>query len=238
MISELVSALVAAGINAVEASQTDISTVDTADQVNDLFSPLVSGRVYPLHLPDGAELPSMVYQLVGQDHIEADGVKLARVDRYLLSTRTATFSALEPLTHQIAAVVASAGTQVEITDAAADYEPEQKQYRSHIELEWTSLATASQVLPAVLLYPIAAEAGDNIYDNAVGQRVTELFGLVLVCDQSALEATRTAVQQALLGLQVNPQAEPALYHGGNRLAQTGHLIYWRERYAITRYIRS
>jgi hypothetical protein len=238
MIDSLVSTLITAGINAIEASETDISTVDTADLVNDLFGSLVDGRVYPLHLPDGAALPSMVYQLVGQDYIEADGVKLGRVDRYVLSTRTTSFATLEPLTHQIATAVADAGAQVEITDAAADYEPEQKQYRSHIELEWTSLATASQALPAVMVYSIGAEAGDNMYDNAVGQRVTELFGLAIICDEADLEATRDAVQSAMLGLQVTPQAEPALYHGGNRLAQTGQLIYWREHYAITRYIRA
>lgn len=238
MIAALITALTAAGINAVEANETDISTVDTAEQIDDLFGLLVGNRVYPLHLPDGAELPSMVYQLVGQDYVEADGVKLARVDRYLLSTRAGTFGTLEPLTHQIASTVAGAGAQIEITDAAADYEPDQKQYRSHIELEWTSLATASQALPAVMIYPLGAEAGDNQFDNTVGQRVTELYGVVLICEQSALDATRTTVTSALLGLEPDSQAEPVLYHGGSRLAQTGHLIYWRERYAITRYIRS
>ncbi len=236
MIDNIITTLSGQSINAVKTSDADISTVDTAIGLKDIFGPLVGSKVYPLVLPADVVLPAMIYQQVNRRHIEVDGEKLGRIDTYVLSVRASTFKDLQGLCAQIVDTVAGLAGQYEITDFAVDYEPDEKQYRGHLELEVTTLATVSQSIPAALVYEFASQAQESQYDNVVRQAVTDVFSVVLVCDQDQLETVRNQASTALVGLQPNPQSHPIQYLSGKRLAQTGQLVYWREQFSFIRYI--
>lgn len=236
-LTALSAALVGAGINATVVNQADISLVDTAEQIALLLSPVVSGRVYPLKLPDEPMLPSLVYQPVGREWVEIEGQRLARVDRYLLSLRASSFEELQSLSDSLSVAIASS-TAIEITDAAADYEPDQRQYRAHFECDYTTLASAQQQLPAAFIYSLSAEGGDNAYDNAVRQAVTEQVCVVLACPQDDLEAHRRSAQAALVGISIEQNADVLLYAAGNLIDQSGQTTYWREVFSYDRYLRS
>jgi len=235
--NDIVIALQNSGINAVLVDPVAAIQSDTAVWVTNLLSPMVANRVYPLKLPDEPVLPSVVYQPVGRSWIEVDGHRIGTTDRYLLSVRGQTFTGLSSLSNDLPSVIAGFEGQAEITDAAADYEPDQRQYRAHFEVEFTSLATVSQELPAAFVYSVNAEAGENQADNRVSQAVTEGIGVVLVCPSSLLLPTRLTVEQTLIGLQLSAESDVVEYAGGNLLDQSGSVTYWRELFSYRRFIR-
>ena len=235
---EIINALSASGINAVLVDQTDISTIDTGEGLYSALKPLVSDRVYPLKLPDTPVLPSMVYQPVGRDWVEIDGQRIGRTDRYLISARDKTFAGLSALSNAISTVIAGFVGQSEITDAAADYEEKQRQYRAHFEVDITTLASASQSLPAAFVYSINADAGENQADNRIRQQVVEGICIVLVCQQDQLLTNRKTLENALVGLSIDPAGDVVEYAGGKLLDQSGSVTYWRELFSYTRYLRT
>lgn len=238
MISHITSALTAAQFNSVAVSHRDLSTVDSATGVRDLFTHLVQARIYPLTLPASPQLPCMTYTPVGREYVESDGEKLGRVDRYQVRVYAASFAELQSLCAAMSVVVAASGEQVEITDMRAEYQAADTRYQAELELTFTMLTTASQSVPAALVYPLKAEADSNTLGNGVSQRVVETVAVVLVCAPSALDAARQACADALLGQAFNTQAEPLVYQSGERIAHAGDRVFWREQFSYARHLRA
>jgi hypothetical protein len=142
VIDSIITALSAAGITAAPSNEADPSRADTVPGLVALVDPVVSSALWPLNLPADAPGTNGVYNLAGQSGIEVDGYRLGRVDTYVLSLRSPEFDPLRTMSTQlIERVAAQSGSEGwEITDAATDYEYDQRQYRAHFELQATSLA--------------------------------------------------------------------------------------------------
>ncbi|MGV2930143.1 hypothetical protein ACE3G8_03875 [Vreelandella venusta] len=242
MIDRIITALGAEGIAAASSSEADPSRTDTVAGLVTLVDPVVSSALWPLNLPADAPDTNGVYSLAGQSSIEVDGYRLGRVDTYVLSLRSPTFDPLRTMsTELIERVAAQSGSEAwEITDAATDYEYDQRQYRAHFELQATSLAMAAPELPAAFVHPVHADAAPNALGTMnVRQTVTEHIAVVLVAEQAEVDAQRRAIEAALLGLETPPDAvAPLEYAGGQRVAVSGSHVYWRELYRYDRLIRS
>ncbi|MBW5802045.1 phage tail terminator protein [Halomonas elongata] len=241
MIDTILAALDATGVTAWRSSDADPSRADTVPGLVTLVDPVVGGKLWPVHLPNDAPDTTGVYNLAGQGDIEVDGYRLSRVDTYVLSLRSPEFDPLRTMSDDlIARVAAHAGLESwEITDAATDYEFDPRQYRAHFELQATSLATAAPALPAAFVHPLASDAGANrLATMEVRQTITEEVAVVLVAGQADLEGQRAAVTAALLGLEETDSVSPLVYAGGERIAVSGRLVFWRERYRYERLIRS
>lgn len=241
MIDSILTALNGAGINAEPSSEADPSRADTVPGLVQLVDPVVSSALWPLNLPADAPATNGVYSLAGLEHVEVDGYRLGRVDTYVLSLRAPTFDPLRGMTTElIDRVAAQTGVEGwEITDAATDYEYDQKQYRAHFELQATSLAMSTPVLPAAFVHHIQAAAAPNELGTfQVRQTVTEQFAITLVAEQQDVSTQRKEIETALLGLESEDAVAPLEYGGGQRVAVSGRHVYWREVYAYQRYIRS
>lgn len=241
MIDAILAALNTAGITAWPSSDADPSRADTVPGLVTLVDPVVTGALWPVQLPNDAPDTNGVYSLAGQGDIEVDGYRLGRVDTYVLSLRSPTFDPLRTMSQAlIDRLAAHSGLESwEITDAATDYENEPRQYRAHFELQATSMATATPALPAAFVHAVQASAEPNgLATFDVRQTVTEHIAVVLVTDQSEVEARRRAISDALLGLEQSDAVAPLEYAGGQRVAASGRLIFWRELYIYQRLIRS
>ncbi|WP_016854789.1 hypothetical protein [Halomonas smyrnensis] len=239
MIDAILSALNAAGVTAWRSSDADHSRADTVPGLFTLVAPVVDGDLWPVQLPNDAPLTNGVYSLAGQGDIEVDGYRLGRIDTYVLSLRNPTFDPLRTMTDDlIARVAAHAGLESwEITDAATDYEFDPRQYRAHFELQATSLATETPALPAGFVHPVQADAEPNAIGTfQVRQTVHEHIAVALVAEQGDLEAQRQACLATLLGLEADDAVSPLEYAGGQRVAVSGRLVFWRELYRYQRLI--
>lgn len=241
MIDQILAALAGAGISAHRSSDTDPSRADTVPGLVALVGPVVDDQLWPLNLPSDAPETNGVYHLAAMSEIEVDGYRLGRIDTYVLSLRSRQFDPLRSMTDDLVARVSEHSGQEswDITDAATDYEFEQRQYRAHFELEVVSLATGSPALPAAFVHSVQASAEPNrLATCAVRQTVTEQLAIVLAGDRASIEAQRYVAMGALLGLESDGAVSPLEYAGGQRVAVSGRLIYWRELYSYQRMIRS
>lgn len=82
--------------------------------------------------------------------------------------------------------------------------------------------------PLLLLLPGQITPGANSADNAVIQRVTEQLICLTVCKHTELDALRTQVVQALLGMQISQYHDAFEYAGGNTEGLHGQYIWWRD----------
>jgi len=242
MIDAILAALDSAGIAAWSSSDADPSRTDTVPLLVQLVDSVVDSKLWPLNLPSDAPPENGVYSLAGRDDIEIDGYRLGRVDTYVLSLRAPRFDPLRVMSDSLIERVAShAGLDSwAITDAATDYEYEQRQYRAHFELQGTTLNTATPSLPAAFAHAVEATAPpSDVSTWQVRQTVTEHVALVLVADQEAMASHRAACIDALLGLEGDADVvAPLEYAGGQRVAVSGRHVYWRELYRYQRLIRS
>lgn len=239
MIDAILAALNDAGIAAWPSSDADPSRADTAPGLVSLVDPVVSGNLWPVQLPRDATATNGVYSLAGQGDIQVDGYRLGRVDTYVLSLRSPTFDPLRSMSQALVdRIAAHSGLESwEITDAATDYEFDPRQYRAHFELQATSLATATPVLPAAFVHWAQAAAEPNALSTfAVRQTITETVAVVIVADQADLDAQRQAACAALLGLEAAAAVSPLEYAGGQRVAASGRHVYWRELFSYQRLI--
>jgi hypothetical protein len=230
-----------AGINAAASSNADPSTAITATIIPDLTQALVSQHCYPLMLPDDEDPDEFaIYQPVSMRFIESDGYRLGRIDSYLLSLRAKKFSRAQQLsTDLIDAVANYRGTaSLDITDAAADYEHDQKQYRAHLELDTATLAASIQ-WPAVLIHRIAATAKrDDLATGGSSQSVTEQVAVICIAPESQIHSLRDDVAGAIIGQSSGEYSDTYEYAGGQLIAVAGSIAYWREVYTWRRYLRT
>lgn len=241
MIDSIIQALAGVGVTAQASSQADIGAVDMVPLVRALGDQVTAGHTYPLRLPSDLEVDQHgVYQLASRRNIEADGWTIARTDTWLVSLRAASFDALRPMADGfVDAVAAHAGpVGAEITDAATDYEFDQRQFRAHFELQTTAIATDAAPT-AAFVHALGAMAQNNaLASMAVRQTVTRQLAVVLAGNALQLGGMCTAAQGALLGLEADDAVSPLEYAGGAQIGVFGHQILWRETYQYQQIIRS
>ena len=68
----------------IATQQITALATDTAAGLYSVLSPLVSGRVYPLHVEPDTIWPNITYQLVESEAQTADGYHIATVDRFVV----------------------------------------------------------------------------------------------------------------------------------------------------------
>lgn len=236
----IVSLLTAAGINVAESSNADPSSATTSENLYQLAQPLLAGGCHPLRLPDNEDPEEFaVYQPVGLDFIEADGHRLGRVDRYVLSLRAPSYTRLEQVSRILIDQVAaqSGSVSMDINDMAADYESEQKQCRVHIDISVGTLS-ASIHWPACLVHRIGSRAAENDITGGYSQTVTEQAAVICVAPEGSLQTLRDQVASVLIGQLPDDLSDEYQYVSGQLIGISGAVVFWREIYSFQRYLRS
>lgn len=114
-----------------------------------------------------------------------------------------------------------------------------------LELEALTAAPPAQT-PALYVLPLseAAEANDRI--NGVSQRVSLVFGVVIVLRRhgdaagaaklDALTPLRTAVRDVLLGWSPDQDHEAVTYHSGRLVDMGNSAVWWLDAYHCNTFI--
>ncbi len=102
--------------------------------------------------------------------------------------------------------------------------------------------------PAAFVLPGPERGGPNEYINAVSQRVTLRFSVVLAIQnlrdmqgdaaQTDLDPIRTAVLGALLGWQPAAADSPITYGAGRMVKWADGVLWWQDDYDTTYYVRA
>lgn len=215
-----------------------VTTINSGVVVADLISTRVGGRIYQLLTPERATLPNATFQLVSSSRDTVDGLPIIRVDKVLLVVRDQTLSALDTVIQNIESdllgyTVSSSAGAITIDDQATDVEQvgNVQQYRQHMELTVTHLATSSQALPAAFVYPLSTASTSGVLLNADRTEVIDEAAVVIV-EKSTSGSLDTAISYTdeLIGHTVN--GWPIRYAGGELVRQDGHLTTWRERFTL------
>lgn len=239
MISEIVTQLqTTAMAQVLRPDAVGVTNINGGVVVADLINSALSGEVYNLVLPQDATLPNAVFQLVSSKRDSVDGLPIIRTEKIVLILRASTVSALETLGNTVRAALLgyeSSGNAGAITidDEAEDVEhiDDTPQYRLHLELTVTHLATSSQALPAAFVYPLSTEAMQPPLVNSPRQTYLDEAAVVIVAKSSSgsLDTARGYTDQ-LIGHNVD--GWEIQYSGGEMRRQDGHLTTWRERFTL------
>lgn len=193
-----------------------------------LLGGLVSGRMYPLTLPETPTHPSIVYQTVASAPGSFDGYDITHTDLFVLNVRGPDYDALVTLQNSIAAALA--GENIEITDILHDYDERESLYRINLEISYTYITAAAQTLPAAYVYPVSRTGEASAYDNYTKQLVSADYGVLVVTDAGNITALLDEIQGALLGWQQNASYHEMEYGNGAAIEGVGGLEVWREIY--------
>ena len=210
-------------------TQTPIST-----QANlyTLLQSSVSGRMYPLQLPESPTHPSIVYQMVSSAPGVFEGYDVTHTDIFVLNVRGEDYDEL--LTLQSTIIAALSGENVEITDMLHDYDQGENLYRINLELSYSYITSASQNLPAAFVYPLTRAGNESVYDNLIKQFVSEDFAILVVNAPGSPTYTMSdlldEIQAALLGWQQTANHHEMQYSNGASIEAVGSLEVWRESY--------
>jgi len=199
-----------------------------------LLQGVVGGRMYPLQLPEKPVHPSIVYQLVSSVPGTFEGHDVTHTDLFVINLRGYDYDALLILFNSM--VAALAGTTVDITDAAHDYDQSENLYRINLELTYTYITAASQALPAAFVYPVTRAGEGSAYDNYTKQLISADYAILIVTASNNIPALQAEIQAALLGWQQSAQYQEMLYGNGASIEGTGGLTMWREVYHDTFYM--
>lgn len=239
MISEMVTKLQTTSLAQVlRPDAVGVTTINGGIVVADQINSALSGEVYNLVLPQNATLPNAVFQLVSSKRDSVDGLPIIKQEKIVLTLRHSTLTALETLADTIRSSLlayTSSGNAGAITieDEAQDVEEVEntKQYRLHLELNVTHLATSNQSLPAAFVYPLSTISGDPLLNGHPRQMVDDEAAVVIV-EKSTAGSLDTAIGYAaeLIGHTVN--GWDIRYTGGELIRQDGHLTTWRERFTL------
>lgn len=241
MIEEMVTKLQTTSLAQVlRPDAVGVTTINGGIVVADLISSSLSGEIYNLVLPQEASLPNGVFQLVSSKRDSVDGLPILKVEKIILTIRHSTLTALETLGDTIRALLLSytssgnAGA-ITIEDEAQDVEEVgdtgEQQYRLHMELGVTHLATASQALPVAFVYPLSTFSGDPELNGHPRQMVDDEAAVTII-EKSTAGSLDTAIGyvETLIGHTVN--GWDIRYEGGELVRQDGHLTTWRERFTL------
>lgn len=238
MIDNIVSKLQSDGnfAQVLRPDEISFSTVDAGGIVADLINSTV--ETYQLVLPQTESLPNAVYQPLGMTRSAIDGLPVIRLDTVLLVIRHSTLAQLKTITDTVEERLleySSAGHAgaIVIEDKAIDEEQteDSAQYRCVYDLTVSHLATVSQSLPAVFVYPVATAAEDP-YDLTGTKQIKEDSAALVIVEKSGDMDTARGYAENLIGYRVDRFG--IQYTGGNLARQDGHLSTWRETYSLRR----
>lgn len=211
--------------------------IDTPAGLYTVLSPLVGGRVYPLHVDQDTDWPHITYALVESQALTIDGYHLATADRFVVQIRALTAASLASTLAATKAAIEAAGGALEITDELWDFDEDIGRYRANLEVVYTVPATASAALPAALLYPISVNADPTQTDNCIIQREHQRFAVVIMTADSNVTTLRTAIKTALIGYKIGSTYWPVQYIAGRPLESGGGLEIWTETYGDSFYVQ-
>lgn len=210
--------------------------IDASAELFGLLDSLVSNHVYPLTMKERKATPSIVYTLVGVDHLQVDGYKVTQTDRYVLELRTGSYSDLLSLVPNCITALRTSGYSIEPIDMVFAYEEDQKIFHAELEIEVSyplvgggpSDANVDQ-LPMAIVYPIGRSADASDVDNYTSQRLTNQYAVVVLAT-SGLSTVLDAIRGKLLGWQRAATSDAMEYVTGSSLGGVGALQLWREVY--------
>ncbi len=243
MIDEIVARLQACPtlVQVMRADEVGCQSVDTAELLVSLLSPIFGDDVYPLLQDEGAAYPSVVYQLVGSARVGPEGLQVLRTDTYVLQIRSQSFPQLLSLVKSLRESLLGYSQQgdagsVSIQDMLVDPEHDQGVVRCSLEIDVTHIAAASQGVPVVFVFPLRSKAEPSSYDNLVRQVVTDEFGVLLLAKSPNVRSVCDSVDEYLLGYQEPGWFSSVQYvEGGRELVLSG-LTLWRQVYQVKRLI--
>jgi hypothetical protein len=241
MIDQIITALTATSIAARKAGADPVSGDDAVPIVRALIDTVTNNNTYPLKLPNDIDPAEFgIYQLAGWRTVEVEGQVIGRTETWLVSLRSNSFDTLRAMSDQfVAAIDGYSGTEgVEITDAATDYEFEQRQFRAHFELQITLMAGAQSARAAFVNADGSQAEANALATFDVRQTVKEQVSVVLVAAHGEIDTLRTIAQSALLGLSTSSAVSPLTYVQGTPVAAQGKTTYWRDVYEYQRVIRT
>lgn len=196
----------------------------------------VSGRVYNLEMPQDPTYPNLVFQLAGRQPQLVDGVHVSQSDTFVLYVRAETPDELATVRDAVAAGLNAAALAFEIQDELWDYDDKQLVYRANLEISLSLVASTSQTLPAAVVHTLGTDSDRAQYSNRIKQRSAGRFAVTILTDGGNLDALIDAVQDALLGFQVDANHEPVEHVRGRPLDGGGGLSIWQEVYNDATYI--
>lgn len=202
--------------------------VATQADIYSILQGVVSGRMYPLQLPENPVHPSIVYQMVSSSPGVFEGYNVTHTDLFIINLRGADYDAL--LTLYGSVVTALSGENVEVTDVLHDYDQSENLYRINMELTYTYVVSGSQTLPAAYVYPISRSGEPSTYDNYTKQYIAADYAILIVTADDNIPALQNEIQAALLGWQQSAYHHEMEYSNGSSLEGVGGLSMWREVY--------
>jgi len=210
------------------APRGTVMPIATQANIYALLQATVSGRMYPLQLPEQPTHPSIVYQMVSSSPGVYEGYDVTHTDIFVLSVRGYDYDAL--LTVQAAMVTALSGSNIDITDMVHEYDQPENLYKLHLELSYTYIAAASQTLPAAFVYPLSRYGEASAFDNYTKQLIQADYAILIVTASNNIPALQAEIQAALLGWQQTANHHEMEYSNGNGIEGMGGLSLWRESY--------
>ena len=206
-------------------TQTPIST-----QANlyTLLASLVSNRMYPVELPEEPTHPSIVYQMVSSAPGVFEGFHVTHTDIFIINVRGEDYDVLIALVNSI--ISALSGENIEITDILHDYDQSENLYRINLELTYSYITSASQLMPVAYVYPLSRAGNTSVYDNYTKQLVTADYAVLIVTDDGNVPALQNEIQAALVGWQQSADYHEMEYGNGASIEGVGGLEMWREAY--------
>jgi hypothetical protein len=210
------------------APRGTVMPIATQANIYALLQGTVSGRMYPLQLPEQPTHPSIVYQMVSSSPGVFEGFDVTHTDVFVLSVRGYDYDAL--LSVQSAMVTALSGSNIDITDMVHEYDQPENLYKLHLELSYTYIAAASQTLPAAFVYPLSRYGEASAFDNYTKQLVQADYAVLIVTADNNIPALQAEIQAALLGWQQSANHHEMEYSNGTSIEGMGGLSMWRESY--------
>lgn len=225
--------LLAPSFNTIVGSDVDgsVQAIDTAEQLKLVIDAALSGRVYPLTMPESPEFPNAVYTLVSAPVIRIDGISVAQNDVYVLSIRAADTETLVTTSDAVIDAIEASTWGLSITDRAAGYDPEQKNYRFDLEVtfSYASFAPNTADMPGVMI----AQSKDFAQPPSTicpEQIVTAEFDFY-IATSGDIQTARGWLDDALLGYQENEYDNRMIFERGTRIPLDGGITLWRDTYS-------
>lgn len=220
----------------VDPSVVASSSRDTLKVVNSVLSPLVLGGCYPEKLPESVTYPAAVYEPVGRDKIGDDGFDMIKVDTHIITVYAKTLAELVPLISSIETAleqhfIAGEFLASEVVNVVIAYDDKRDLRVAAIEVDIASLNLVSQLAPMAFVYYSNVSAAPAETMQRTRQKGVYQFNVMLVCQSAQLQELRQEVKSKLGGLHID--SWPVGYEGGDRIANLGGFVVWRETYSYS-----
>jgi len=216
-----------------------ITTIDAATASAALKTLLAAAvtNAYAVEIPEGKTPTDAVYRLVSARPVEVDDVRVITAVTFVVTVRATTYANLMTAIGNIETQVTASSDAISITDAALDFDDNKNYFLAGIEVVYAVPAVAGgSNWPALLVDVQGFEAGGELYDNFVKQRVQRGYGFMLVSTTNNIATLRTDLQGALLGWQQAATDNPFNYQAGAPVKLPGGLYAWRDIYFDSGYI--